>query len=226
MLQSDFDLLCDWVRIWQMPFNPDEYEVMRVTHHRDSSILSYNMFGKFLKVSKNFKDLCVIMCYDLKWSEQVNTFVNKANRVLGFIERTVGCTSTVVFAKLYVTLVQPILENACPVWSPYLLKKKALESIQKRTSRLALSQKRGEMPYEQRCKLLKWDSLEKRRIYLSLVECYKTIHNLNGISFEIVFEVKPLKRTRANHKYILPPKLPKIDCYKYSFAPLLLRKNC
>lgn len=115
MLQSDFDLLCDWVRIWQMPFNPDEYEVMRVTHHRDSSILSYNMFGKLLKVSKNFKDLCVIMCYDLKWSEQVNTFVNKANRVLGLIERTVGCTSTVVFAKLYVTLVQPILENACPV---------------------------------------------------------------------------------------------------------------
>ena len=53
--------------------------------------------------------------------------------------------------------------------------------------------KRGETPYEQRCKRLKWDTLEKRRVYLSLVECYKTVFNLNGITFAEIFEFKHIK---------------------------------
>ena len=99
---------------------------------------------------------------------------------------------------------------------PNLLKDiKASGSIQRRAARLSLNQKRGDMPYEQRCKLLKRDSLEKCGIYLTLVECYKTIFNLNGIIFENVFEFKPSKRTRANHKYMLYSKLSKIDCHKH-----------
>ena len=63
----------------------------------------------------------------------------------------------------------------------------ALEAVQRRASRLALKQRRGEMPYEDRCELLKWNTLEKRREFLSLVECYKTVFGLNGISFAEVY---------------------------------------
>ena len=35
-----------------------------------------------------------------------------------------------------------------------------------------LRQKHGEMSYEHRCSLLKWQTLEKRREFLSLVQCY------------------------------------------------------
>ena len=160
-----------------MTFNPDKCEVMRITHHRDFSIPTYHFFGKPLKVANKFKDLGIIMSNNLKWSEQVNSTVNKASRILGLIKRTVGYSNTVVFAKLYKALVQSILEYASLVWSPYQVKEvKALEGIQRRASRLALKQKRGEMLYEQRCKLLKWDTLEKRRAHLSLVECY-----INGV---------------------------------------------
>ena len=38
---------------------------------------------------------------------------------------------------------------------------------------LALNQHKGEMPYVDRCKLLKWPPLCDRRNYLSLIECYK-----------------------------------------------------
>ena len=38
---------------------------------------------------------------------------------------------------------------------------------------LALNQHKGEIPYVDRCKLLKWPSLCDRRNYLSLIECYK-----------------------------------------------------
>ena len=113
------------------------------------------------------------MSNNLKWSEQFNSTVNKASRILGLIKRTVGSSNTVVFAKSYEALVRPILEYASPVWSPYQVKEViALEGIQRRAPRLALKQKRREMPYQQRCKLLKWDTLEKRRAHLSLIECY------------------------------------------------------
>lgn len=217
-LQSDLNRMSCWAKTWQMSFNPEKCEVMRITHQRDLSVPIYHLFGKPLKVVNKFKDLGIIMSNNLKWSEHVNTIVNKANRILGLIKRTVGPSNTVVFTLLYKALVRPILEYASPVWSPYLVKDiKALEGIQRRASRMALKQKRGDMPYDQRCKLLKWNSLEKRRVYLSLVECYKTVFNLNGITFDEIFEYKHIKKTRANHKYTLYTKLPRINCYKHSF---------
>lgn len=47
----------------------------------------------------------------------------------------------------------------------------ALESVQRRASRFALGQKRGEMEYEGRLRKLKWPTLETRRLFRSLVEC-------------------------------------------------------
>ena len=58
----------------------------------------------------------------------------------------------------------------------------ALESVQRRASRLALNQRKGEMSYEDRCQLLKWPTLFDRRIYLSLVECYKTVFGFYQLS--------------------------------------------
>ena len=73
---------------------------------------------------------------------------------------------------LYKSLVtRPILEYAAAVWSPYQQVKdtKSLEKIQRRPSQLALKQKRGEMSYGAHCRLLNWQTLEKRREFLSLV---------------------------------------------------------
>ena len=74
---------------------------------------------------------------------------------------------------IYLCYDQFILEYAVPVWCPYLVKDiRALESIvsiQRRASRLALNQQKGEMPYVDRCRLLKWPSLSDRRNYLSFL---------------------------------------------------------
>ena len=84
----------------------------------------------------------IIISNHLTLSDQVNSVVNKANRVLGIIiKRTVGTSNMNVFILLYKTLVRPILEYAVPMWSPYLVKDvKALESVQRRASRMALNQ--------------------------------------------------------------------------------------
>ena len=82
LLQTDLDFVSDWAKKWLMSLNSDKSEVMRITHHRDSSVPTYHLLGKPLKVTKNFKDLGVIMSNNLKWCEQVNSTVNKANRIL------------------------------------------------------------------------------------------------------------------------------------------------
>jgi len=74
---------------------------------------------------------------------------------------------------LYKSLVRPALEYAAPVWNAFLAKDiLALEKVQRRASRPALGQKHGEMDYKDRMKILKRPSLEKRRVYLYLVECW------------------------------------------------------
>ena len=145
-LQTDLNNLGKWAKKWQLRFNEGKCEAMRITHSRDKSNTKYKL-GMVLKDVKSFKDLT--------WSEHISTIVNKANQVLGLIRQTVGTAYTTTFSLLYKTLVRPLLEYAAPIWNPYLVKDiHAIESVQRRASRLALRQKRGDMSYEERCNML------------------------------------------------------------------------
>ena len=84
-----------------------------------------------------------------------------------------GSSNPGAFSTLYKSLECPVVEYAAPAWNPYLAKDVlALERVQRRASRLALGQKRNEMEYEDRLRKLKWPTLETRRLFLFLVECY------------------------------------------------------
>ena len=109
---------------------------------------------------------------DLSWGEYVNVTVNKANKLLGLVHRRVGSSIPGAFSTLYKSLVRPVLEYAAPAWNPYLAKDVlALERVQRRASRLALGQKRGEIEYKDRLRKLRRPTLETRRLFLSLVKC-------------------------------------------------------
>ena len=69
-LQLDLNKLSDWANKWQLRFNPEKCEIMRVTHSRDRSKPSYSL-GTQLKSVHSAKDLGVTINYDLSW---VNTF--------------------------------------------------------------------------------------------------------------------------------------------------------
>ena len=60
----------------------------------------------------------------------------------------------IFFSNLYKTLVRPILEYACLVWSPHLAKDiHKMDKVQRRASQIALDQK--EMVCKERYKILK-----------------------------------------------------------------------
>ena len=130
--------------------------------------------------------------------------VKKANKLLGLVHQTVGSSNPDAFSTLYKSLVRPVLEYAAPAWNPYLAKDVlVLERVQRRASRLALGQKRSEMEYEDRLRKLKWPTLETRRLFLSLVECYKIVFGMNKLNFDDLFEFTKCNSTRANHPYKL-----------------------
>ena len=115
--------------------------------------------------------------------------VKKANKLLGLVHQTVGSSNPGASSTLYKSLVRPVLEYAAPAWNPYLAKDVlVLERVQRRASRLALGQKRSEMEYEDRLRKLKWPTLETRRLFLSLVECYKIVFGRNKLNFDDLFE--------------------------------------
>ena len=201
-----------------MTFNADKCESTRITHSRDNTSPNYTLGGKSLKSVQSVKDFGVTLLSNLSWNKHVGITTNKANKVLGIIKRTVGTGNLDTFSILYKSLVRPILEYAAPVWRPYLVKNvHAIEKVQRRASRLALNQGRGEMSYEDRCKLLNWPTLSIRRDYLSLIECYKIVFGLSeNINFSDYFEFSKLSSTRSNHKFKLYVKPARVNCYKHS----------
>ena len=73
------------------------------------------------------------------------------------------------------------------------------------------------MSYEDRCRLLNWQTLEKRREFLSLVQCYKIVFGIDSLPFSDFFELTKCNRTRANHDNKLYVKVAILNYYKYSF---------
>ena len=65
---------------------------------------------KPLKDVDTFKDLGVTITRDLSRGNHISITVNKANKVLGSIKRSVGTANTNVFSMLYKSLVRPILQ--------------------------------------------------------------------------------------------------------------------
>ena len=210
-LQSDLHSLSGWAATWQMTFNAEKCESTRIMHTQDNTSPNYTLGGKSLKSVQSVKDLGVTLSSNLSWNKHVGITTNKANKVLGIIKRTVGTGN--------ISLVRPILEYTAPVWSPYLVKNiHAIEKVQRRASRLALNQGQEEWSYEDRCKLLNWPTLSIRRIYLSLIECYKIVFGLSkNINFKDYFEFSKLSSTRSNHRFKLYVKPARVNCFKYSF---------
>ena len=60
-LQSDLDSLSNWTKSWQVKFNSEKCEVMRITHKQDKSKHPYYLSNTELRFVDSYKDLGVNM---------------------------------------------------------------------------------------------------------------------------------------------------------------------
>ena len=63
-----------WTKTWQLLFNGEKCESMRITQSREKSTTDDSL-GAALKDVEDFMDLEVIISKDLTWSEHISTIV-------------------------------------------------------------------------------------------------------------------------------------------------------
>ena len=142
LFQGDIDNLVDWSDVWKMAFNMDKCSLCTITRKRNPIIYDYNMRGKALKRVEAQRDLGVLITCDARFNEHIYAQVNKANKMLGFIRRSLSSRSDQflpTFRSLYVALVRSHLEYASEIWSPKSVTLiKFIEGVQRHGTRLLL----------------------------------------------------------------------------------------
>ena len=89
----------------------------------------------------------------LKWQKQCSEAVKKANRMLGMIKHNFIDRSKETMISLYKSLVRPLLEYCCQVWSPHYKQDiKLIEGVQRRATKLVTGMK--QLNYNDRLKQL------------------------------------------------------------------------
>jgi hypothetical protein len=207
--------LSDWSSVWQLPIAPNKCSVFHIG--RNNELRDYVIFSdSSLPHTKVVKDLGVWFTSDLKFTTHCNNIIKQANQRMALLKRlfTSGDVNTMVWAfKVYV---RPVLEYACPVWSPYLAGDiDRVESVQRRFTKSLRGQKYKS--YTDRLRYLNLDSLELRRIKADLHLTFALLHGLVKYDFEKFFEIRLDKRTRG-HPLKLVVSSFKTDCRKHFFA--------
>ena len=178
-----------------MEFNVGKCSILSVGRNNPSH--NYHLNNTPISRSGCERDLGFLVSSDLHPRAQCTQARNRANRVLGFISRSVSNRSAEVFLKLYLALVRPHLDYAVQFWSPYYrMDIKMLESVQRRMTKMI--QGLRNLPYEERLKQLNLHSLERRRVRGDMIEVYKWMKGLNKGDTHKVLLVGEQSRTRNN----------------------------
>ncbi len=82
--QEDLRTTSDWSVKWQMPFNMNKWQLLRVGSRKIYN--DYEMCGLKIKSINLVKDLGVTVFFNFKFSQQCNMFVKKTSRMMGLIK--------------------------------------------------------------------------------------------------------------------------------------------
>ena len=213
-IQNDLDKLLGWADKWQMNFNSKKCKVLHLGYSNKS--FNYDMNGDWLESVDQEKDLGVIISSNLKVANQCLEANNKANKMLGIINRNVVYKSKEVISKLYNSYVRPVIEYCAQVWAPYLKKDlDMLERVQRRATRM-ISGFEGKS-YEERLKELGMFSVERRFLRGDMIQVYKIFTSIDNIETNKFFIVEHGQVTRGHNKKI-KKKACHLDIRKHAFS--------
>ena len=85
-MKIDLKKIEDWSEKWQMPFNIDKCKVLHIGFKNKE--VKYELFGREVESCEMERDLGVIITNDTKSSKQCMEAEKKAQKLLGYIKRS------------------------------------------------------------------------------------------------------------------------------------------
>lgn len=169
-LQNYVDSFSDWCEVNELTISTNKCSIISFTRRKNPIIWNYNIRGEQIDRVAVIKDLGVHLDTKLSFREHYSITIAKANRNLGFIFRISSeFRDPHCLRALYYSLVRSVLEYASVVWSPYTgIWTSRIEAVQSRFIRYALRflpwrDPATLPPYQNRCRLLGMDTLQRRR---------------------------------------------------------------
>ena len=221
-LQEDLDHLQEWERDWQMVFNPDKCEHIRITNKRKIVQTSYKIHGQVLKETNKAKYLGVTIDGKLTWNSHVDVVTKRANQTISFLQRNLSACPKDIKALSYKSLVRPQVEYAATVWDPPTKTSiSKVEAVQRRAARFCHGDYRRTSRVTPMLQNLGWEDLKTRREQSKTIMMYRIVNNLIDIPAER-YLTHTGTSTRGHESRFLVPYC-SVVAYKSSFFPSTIR---
>ena len=220
LLQNDLKRIYEWADTNNMKFNNNKFDHLRyTTTPTQLTNASYKApDGSIIATQTNVRDLGVCLSNDATFSLHITNTVKKARGQLGWILRTFKTRDPIPMLTLYKSLVVPLLEYCCQLWSPWKPGDiQALESVQ-RSFTYRLSTVRH-LNYWGRINTLKLYSLERRRERYMIIYVWKIMRGLCSNDIDIRFHDHQRLGRLCNISRVHPRALTRVKTLKSnSFA--------
>ena len=149
---------------WQMHFNPDKCELIRITNKRKIINATYLIHNVQLKRTKRAKYLGLTYSNTLSWNTHIDTITKKANNTTAFLRRNQSTYPKKVKDTCYRTFVRPQVEYGATVFDPHTTDNiKKVEAVQRRAARFVTGDYRYTSSVTAMTKNLSWETLRHRR---------------------------------------------------------------
>ncbi|KAG0710230.1 RNA-directed DNA polymerase from mobile element jockey [Chionoecetes opilio] len=175
-LQQDLDTVYAWATTNNMSFNEEKLEMLRhgQKHNIKEATKLYTEGGQEISAQPHVKYLGVHISEDCSFHHHIAETVRKAKGMAGWVLRTFTTRETLTMLTLWKTLIQPLLDYCCQLWSPHKRGDiQLLEVVQRSFTR----QIRGmrDLSYWDRLRELGLNSQQRRRDRYRIIYMWKIL---------------------------------------------------
>lgn len=210
LLQLEINKISEWCTLSGTELNISKCKIISFSRKKAPILHSYFIARSILPRVELINDLGIVFDTKLRFNNHINFILAKAFKMAGFIMRRCTEFSNIeVLKSLYFSLVRSHLEYCCIVWSPYYQTHiKRIERVQGKFVNFLLYKlgiDKNQFSHQDRLQMLNIDSLEMRRIFLTLMFGFKIVtNNVNCPELLALINIRvPSRDTRLNSMYTI-----------------------